>query len=54
VWLDAGLSFLYPFEVQAGMDVRQVRRQYGQDLRLWGGVDKRGLANSAEDTRSSG
>ncbi len=44
VWLDAGLNFLYPFEVQAGMDVLAVRQKYGRDLRLWGGVDKRALA----------
>lgn len=44
VWLDAGLNFLYPFEVQAGMDVLEVRREYGRDLRIWGGVDKRVLA----------
>ena len=37
------MNFLYPFEVQAGMDVRAVRRQYGPDLRLWGGVNKRAL-----------
>ncbi len=42
VWLDAGLNFLYPFEVQAGMDVIEVRKKYGRDLRIWGGVDKRG------------
>jgi uroporphyrinogen decarboxylase len=41
VWLDAGIDILYPFESQAGMDVLQVRREYGRDLRLWGGVDKR-------------
>jgi hypothetical protein len=44
VWLDAGLNFLYPFEVQSGMDVLEVRRKYGRDLRLWGGFDKRTLA----------
>jgi len=44
VWLEAGLNFLYPFEVQAGMDVLDVRRRYGRDLRIWGGVDKRALA----------
>jgi uroporphyrinogen-III decarboxylase len=44
VWLEAGLNFLYPFEVQAGMDVLEVRRKYGKDLRIWGGVDKRALA----------
>ncbi|MFB3829339.1 MAG: uroporphyrinogen decarboxylase family protein [Bryobacteraceae bacterium] len=42
-WLDAGLDILYPWEVQAGMDATAVRKQYGRDLRLWGGVDKRAL-----------
>lgn len=42
-WLDAGIDILYPWEVQAGMDVTAVRKQYGRDLRLWGGVDKRAL-----------
>jgi uroporphyrinogen decarboxylase len=45
VWLDAGLNMLYPFETQAGMDVREVRRRYGRNLLLWGGVDKRTLAH---------
>ncbi len=45
VWLDAGLNFLYPFEVQSGMDVLQVRRKYGKELRIWGGLDKRALAS---------
>jgi len=44
VWRDAGLNFLYPFEVQAGMDVLAVRRKYGRELRIWGGFDKRTLA----------
>jgi uroporphyrinogen decarboxylase len=44
VWLDAGINVLYPFEVQAGMDVVAVRRQYGRDLRLWCGIDKRAIA----------
>lgn len=44
VWLDAGINVLYPFEVQCGMDVVQVRREYGRDLRLWFGVDKRAIA----------
>jgi len=45
VWLDAGLNFLYPFEVQAGMDVLAVRRKYGKGLRILGGFDKRALAS---------
>ena len=44
IWMDAGLNFIYPFEVQAGMDVLEVRRRYGRELRIWGGVDKRALA----------
>jgi uroporphyrinogen decarboxylase len=44
VWMDAGIDILYPFEVQAGMDVLAVRRKYGRGLRIWGGVDKRVLA----------
>ncbi|MBN1864277.1 MAG: hypothetical protein JW808_05200 [Victivallales bacterium] len=48
VWMDAGLNFLYPFEVQSGMDVLKVRRKYGRELRIWGGVDKRALARGAK------
>jgi uroporphyrinogen decarboxylase len=48
VWMDAGLNFLYPFEVQAGMDVLAVRRKFGRELRMWGGVDKRALAHGKE------
>lgn len=44
VWLNAGINVLYPFEVQAGMDILAVREQYGKTLRIWGGVDKRVLA----------
>jgi uroporphyrinogen decarboxylase len=43
VWMDAGIDILYPFEVQAGQDVWQVRRKFGRQLRIWGGVDKRAL-----------
>jgi uroporphyrinogen decarboxylase len=46
VWMDAGIDILYPFEVQAGMDVLAVRRKYGRSLRIWGGVDKRVLADT--------
>lgn len=44
IWLDAGIDTLYPFEVQCGMDVIRVRKQYGRDLRIWYGIDKRALA----------
>lgn len=44
IWLDAGIDVVYPFEVQCGMDVREMRRKFGPGLRMWGGVDKRALA----------
>jgi len=44
VWLDAGINILYPFEVQAGMDVTKIRKEYGRELRMWFGVDKRAVA----------
>ena len=44
-WMDAGLNFLYPFECQCGMDVVAVRQQYGRELRIWGGLDKRAVAS---------
>lgn len=43
IWMEAGINFLYPFEVQAGMDVIQVRQEYGRELRMFGGVNKRPL-----------
>ena len=48
IWLDAGINILYPFEVQCGMDVVAVRRQYGRELRLWYGIDKRALAQGPD------
>ncbi|MBL7202308.1 MAG: hypothetical protein ISS56_19380 [Anaerolineae bacterium] len=44
IWLEAGIDILYPFEAQSGMDVVQVRQEYGRDLRMWFGIDKRALA----------
>lgn len=43
VFMDAGIDIVYPFEVQAGMDVNATRKKYGRELRLWGGLDKRAL-----------
>jgi hypothetical protein len=43
VWIDAGITHLWPFEVQSGMDVLEVRRRYGKSLAMIGGIDKRAL-----------
>ena len=38
-----GVNVFFPFEVQAGSDVRAYRKKY-PDLGIWGGLDKRTLA----------
>ncbi|MCX7795035.1 MAG: hypothetical protein N2380_00715 [bacterium] len=48
IWLDAGINFLYPFEVQAGMDVVEIRKTFGKELRMMGGIDKRAIAEGPE------
>jgi uroporphyrinogen decarboxylase len=44
LWIETGINILAPFEVDAGMDVTRVRRTYGKDLAIVGGMDKRQLA----------
>jgi hypothetical protein len=41
IWVDSGVTHLWPFEVQSGMDVLEVRKTYGRNLALVGGIDKR-------------
>ena len=48
LFLEAGIRGIYPMEVNASMDVGQLRRQYGQDLLMTGGIDKRALAAGPE------
>jgi len=49
LFLELGVTAIYPFEVQAGMDIHAVRKQYGRDLVIWGGLDKRKLAMTKKD-----
>ena len=44
---EAGVNILFPFEVQAGCDVEEYRRQYPR-LGIMGGLDKRALAKDRE------
>lgn len=41
--MEAGVNYIWPWEVAAGCDVNQVRRQF-PELALMGGIDKRALA----------
>ncbi len=43
LWLEAGVNLVYPMEVAAGCDVVRYRRQFGKELRMIGGIDKRVL-----------
>lgn len=45
LFIKVGVNVMFPFEVQAGMDVMVFRRKYGKDLALIGGLDKRLLVN---------
>ena len=44
IWLEGGVNVIYPFEVQAGMDVIKARKEFGKELRMIGGFDKRACA----------
>jgi uroporphyrinogen decarboxylase len=47
VWLDAGVNGIAPIEIgTTGADPLRFRREYGRDLLMFGGVDKRILADS--------
>lgn len=52
LFLDAGVNMFLPFEVQAGMDIRDVRRRYGKRIVIEGGLDKRVLAQDAAAIRA--
>ncbi len=45
LFIEGGITALYPFEVAAGMDVVEVRKAYPR-LAILGGLDKRKLAES--------
>ncbi len=51
VWIDAGIDILWPFEVQAGMDVVRVRKEFGNAFVIFGGIDKKEIAKGGEALR---
>lgn len=48
IWLELGINFIYPMEVAAGMDVVAIRKKFGKELIIGGGMDKRVLASNKE------
>ncbi len=51
LWLESGINMLWPIERQSGMDVLEVRRTYGRDLIIMGGIDKRALVPGGDTMR---
>lgn len=52
LWLECGINIMLPMEAAAGMDVVALRREFGRDLRMIGGFDKRILASSPAAIRA--
>ena len=48
MFMDAGVDVLWPLERASGQDPVRLRQKFGRSLRLWGGVDKRVLAEGPE------
>jgi len=47
--MEAGVDGIWPLERAADVDPLAIRKRFGRDLRLWGGVDKRVLTRSPRD-----
>jgi len=47
LWIEGGVTVIYPFEVAAGMDVVEVRKAF-PNLGMVGGIDKRALVEGKE------
>jgi uroporphyrinogen decarboxylase len=44
LWMDVGVNCLWPLEQASGMDPRMLRKKFGRDLILAGGIDKMEIA----------
>jgi uroporphyrinogen decarboxylase len=48
LFMDAGVDILWPLERASDQDPVRLRQKFGKSLRMWGGVDKRILAEGPE------
>jgi len=48
LWIEAGVNMQHPLEVQSGMDAVELVNEFGDDLMLRGGIDKRELAKGKD------
>jgi hypothetical protein len=49
IWVDCGINAIYPIERAAGMDPLKMRKQFGKNLVIIGGIDKRELAKGKSE-----
>ena len=45
LFIESGFDVLNPLEIKAGMDIYKLKRDFGDVLCLWGGIDVRAIAN---------
>jgi len=48
LWMEAGINCFWPLEQASGMDPVRLRKKFGKDLALCGGLDKRELAKGRD------
>ncbi|MHB9132180.1 MAG: uroporphyrinogen decarboxylase family protein [Armatimonadota bacterium] len=48
LWLESGINGVFPMEQASGNDIAAYQRQYGADLLMMGGIDKRVLTQGHE------
>lgn len=51
LWLEVGVNCMTPLEVAANVDACELRQEYGRDLLMMGGIDKRALAAGKDAIR---
>ena len=49
IWIDCGINAHYPFEIASGMDPLKLRKKYGKNLIIIGGIDKRMLSKGKNE-----
>ena len=47
--IECGLQVIQPLEAKSGLDVRELREKYGDELTFWGNIDVINMANGTDD-----
>ncbi len=47
--IDCGLQVIQPLEAKSGLDVRELRKTYGDRLTFWGNIDVINMANGTDE-----